>query len=177
LSPLCSRATFDTTRRYRYRLIHDWTGSPERVAFIMLNPSTADERTLDPTIRRCIGFAKAWGFGGIDVVNLFAWRTTDPAALARVADPIGPRNDGMIAAALRQSAVAVAAWGCERIARHRSAAMERMAVELGVPLFCIGVTRRGDPRHPLYVAGATAARRFEGSRTARAPREGGTRRR
>jgi hypothetical protein len=106
LSPLCSRATFDTTRRYRYRLIHDWTGSPERVAFIMLNPSTADERTLDPTIRRCIGFAKAWGFGGIDVVNLFAWRTTDPAALARVADPIGPRNDGMIAAALRQSAVA-----------------------------------------------------------------------
>ena len=106
-------ATCDARRRYRYRLWREWGASPRRVTFIMLNPSTADERVLDPTIRRCIGFAKAWGFDGVDVVNLFAWRSTDPAALARVADPIGPDNDETIAASLRQSALAVAACGCE----------------------------------------------------------------
>ena len=130
----------------------------------MLNPSTADERVLDPTIRRCMGFARAWGFGGIDVVNLFAWRSTDPAALARVADPIGPDNDETIADALRQAALAVAAWGCDPMTRTRSVAIKGLAARVRVPLWCLGVTKNGHPRHPLYVAATTMSRRFRGSR-------------
>jgi hypothetical protein len=148
-------ATFDERRRYRYRLWRDWTASPRRVTFIMLNPSTADERVLDPTVRRCIGFAKAWGFGGIDVVNLYAWRSTDPAALRRSADPVGAGNDAAIACALRQAALAVAAWGSHPLAGERATAIRALAARLRMPLYCLGTTTAGHPRHPLYVRGST----------------------
>lgn len=153
-------ATFDATRRYRYRLMYDWGGSRRRVAFIMLNPSTADEHVLDPTIRRCIGFAKRWGFEGIDVVNLFAWRSTDPSALAQVADPIGPDNDRAIRDTLRRSSLAVAAWGADTIAQDRSLVVECLAAGLRTPLFCLATTTHGHPRHPLYVAAAAALRPY-----------------
>jgi hypothetical protein len=154
------RATFDASRRYRYRLRRHWGPSPRHVLFIMLNPSTADERVLDPTIRRCIGFAKAWGFGGIDVVNLFAWRATDPRLLRRIADPVGPDNDAVIAAALRQSSLAVAAWGAEALARRRAIDVGRFATRARTSLFCLGTTLHGYPRHPLYVKQTTAPQRF-----------------
>ena len=150
----CS-AAFDPRRRYRYRLRCDWTASPRRVTFIMLNPSTADERVLDPTIRRCIGFAKSWDFGGIDVVNLFAWRSTRPDALRQVPDPVGPRNHVAIAAALRESSLVVAAWGNSLPAPERANDVYELAARLRTPIFCLGTTQSGEPRHPLYVAGAT----------------------
>jgi hypothetical protein len=151
-----SSASLDRTRRYRYRLRREWQPSPRRVTFIMLNPSTADARVLDPTIRRCIGFAKAWGFGGIDVVNLFAWRSTRPEALWRVDDPVGPRNHAAIASAMRESSLVVAAWGNAGRGREQAVRVCRLAGRLRAPLYCLGTTLSGQPRHPLYVSAVTA---------------------
>src|SRR5262245_19133112 len=81
---------------YRYWLTRTWDNSLRRVCWVMLNPSTADAEQDDPTIRRCVGFARSWGAGGIIVVNLFAFRASDPKALLRAADPVGPDNDGHI---------------------------------------------------------------------------------
>jgi hypothetical protein len=148
-------ARFDRTRRYRYRLRRDWQPAPRRVTFIMLNPSTADARVLDPTLRRCIGFAKAWGFGGIDVVNLFGWRATSPRALRSIADPVGRGNDAAIRVALRDASLAVAGWGGDLLARGRAVVVQRMAEDRGMPLACLGLTTSGQPRHPLYVPGST----------------------
>jgi hypothetical protein len=162
-------ATFDRRRRYRYRLWREWEPSRPRVLWIMLNPSTADEATLDPTIRRCVGFAKAWGFGGIDVVNLFAWRATDPRLLRAAKDPIGPANDDTIAAALRDAALIVAAWGTSSIVYARARDVRRLAARLRKRLFCLGTTKDGEPRHPLYVPGSIGT---EGLPAARRRRKG-----
>jgi len=137
-------ATFSRDRRYRYRLWRRWDRSRPAVAFVMLNPSTADARRDDPTIRRCIGFARAWGFGGVDVVNLFAYRATDPRELLRVADPVGPRNSRHIQRAGLGAALVVIAWGA-----HPSAA-RRAPISLPRAR-CLGLTRTGQPRHPLYL--------------------------
>lgn len=169
-------ATFDARRRYRYRLWRDWEPSRPRVVWIMLNPSTADETTLDATIRRCVGFAKAWGFGGIDVVNLFAWRATDPGLLRAAKDPVGPANDHAIAAALRDAALIVAAWGGNPIVSSRARDVRRLAARLHKRLFCLGTTKDGEPRHPLYVRGSIgteglpARRRRKGAIRGRAGR-------
>src|SRR5689334_18589152 len=114
-------ALFDPTGRYRYRLWRQWDPAKPAVAFVMLNPSTADATTDDPTIRRCFGFAQGWGFGRLEVVNLFALRATDPRELARHPDPVGPANDAHIAAALALTDQAVAAWGCGGALRERGA--------------------------------------------------------
>ena len=135
-------ATFSADRRYRYRLWRRWDGARPVVAFVMLNPSTADARRDDPTIRRCIGFAKSWGFGGMEVVNLFAYRTTDPGELRRVTDPVGADNDRHIRRAIARADLVVLAWG----ARTRSRRL------LSLPhARCLGLTRAGQPRHPLYL--------------------------
>src|SRR4028119_2392792 len=86
-------AIFDPTRTYRYALWRTWDAARPPVAFVLLNPSTADARRDDPTIRRCANFARTWGFGGLEVVNLFAFRATHPTDLKCAADPVGPQND------------------------------------------------------------------------------------
>src|SRR5512133_2959068 len=93
---IASGATFSRDRRYRYSLWREWNRDLSRVAFVMLNPSTADEARLDPTIRRCLGYAHAWGCGSFVVGNLFALRSTDPAALYRADDPVGRANDAAL---------------------------------------------------------------------------------
>jgi hypothetical protein len=115
---------------------------------VMLNPSTADARRDDPTIRRCIAFARAWGYAGIDVVNLFAYRSTRPEELLRVADPIGPLNDAHILRAHAASSLTVAAWGAEAVAADRA---RRVVGLLGGDIACLGTTVAGAPRHPLYL--------------------------
>lgn len=117
--------------------------------FVMLNPSIADATLDDPTIRRCIGFAKAWSCTSLTVVNLFALRATDPKALAAHADPIGPENDRHITEQLQAHAlgIVIAAWGAHAFAQKR--AREFAASVSGVQ--CLGVTKDGSPRHPLYV--------------------------
>ena len=140
---------------YRYCLRRVWRDPPSRtVAFVLLNPSTADAVRDDPTIARCVGFAKAWGFDALAAVNLFALRATDPAALRRAADPVGPHNDRYILAAAGAADMVVAAWGAHGAYLGRAGRVaERLArTQL---LWHLGLTRSGQPRHPLYMAART----------------------
>lgn len=143
-------ATFDGTRRYRYRLDRDWGGGPP-VVFVGLNPNRADEVDDDPTIRRCVGFARRWGYGRLVVVNLFAWRARSPRALRAVAEPVGPEADAFLRAAVAEADRVVACWGNGGTLRGRDAAVRRL---LG-PCACFGLTGRGQPRHPLYLPADT----------------------
>ena len=139
--------------RYRYELSRQWVDPGDSKAdayavFIMLNPSTADHQQDDPTIRRCIDFAKRWGMGGLMVVNLFAWRATNPDELyGRVQEHIGPDNDRHIIAACSMAQVVVAAWGAHPLAVQRGAAVRKMVGDLHY----LRLTRDGHPAHPLYL--------------------------
>lgn len=135
--------------RYRYRLDRVWAPGP-LCTFVMLNPSTADAQEDDPTIRRCMGFAKREACGGLVVVNLFAFRATNPETLRTVLDPVGRENDYHIALALLETdGPVVGAWG--------SNAPDWRVRDVGYlflqSLLCLGVTRNGNPRHPLYIRG------------------------
>lgn len=147
-----SGAEFSSCRRYRYRLWRRWGDGPW-VCWIMLNPSTATATEDDPTIRRCISFSKRWGCGSLDVVNLFAFRSTDPAALKNEDDPVGPENNAAILKSVDRAALVVAAWGVHGTLDGRDA---RVKALLSGRLQCLGTTKEGHPRHPLYVAGSTA---------------------
>jgi hypothetical protein len=142
-------AAFSPDGRYRYRLWRRWDRSRPAIAFCMLYPSTADARRDDPTIRRCIGFARLWGYGGIEVVNIFALRATDPRALRWARDPVGPRNDAFMLRAAARSPVVIA-WGVHGALLDRGARALRL---LGprTRLLALGRTRSGAPRHPLYL--------------------------
>ena len=147
-------ARFDPTRTYRYSLRRAWEPRAGRALFVMLNPSTADERREDPTIRRCIGFAKRAGLGSLEVVNLFAYRTPYPRVLTQAGDPVGPQNDRTLRAAVRRADRIVVAWGNGAPDR---ASREQLAVRVaafrtlvgGAAVDCLGLTRQGQPRHPL----------------------------
>lgn len=158
-----SGATLSECRCYRYRLWRSWGDRDHRVVFVGLNPSTADEARDDPTIRKCIGFAKRWGFGALDMVNVFAWRSTDPRGLLAAADPVGPDNDESLRAAFDGAHRIVWAWG-----RHNSRVRELVAgrvgragwfsVARGCEVGTLGRAQDGSPRHPLMLAYTT---RFE----------------
>jgi hypothetical protein len=117
----------------------------------MLNPSTADAGRDDPTIRRCIALAMRDRCGGIEVMNLFAFRATRPAALKTAADPIGPGNDGHLRDLFARHTSVLAAWGLHGDFIGRAVAVMRLAADYGARLTCLGFTVRGQPRHPLYV--------------------------
>lgn len=140
---------------YRYSLEREWAdGTGPTCAFIMLNPSTADADIDDPTIRRCIAFAQRWGFRALTVVNLFAFRATDPKAMISAADPVGPANDAAIASAVESCGLLVAAWGVHGTLRGRGVAVRRLVEDHeGRGLHHLGLTRDGHPRHPLYLRG------------------------
>lgn len=144
--------------QYRYELRRTWEPLAEHAVFVMLNPSTADALVDDPTIRRCVGFARSWGCGGIVVANLFALRATDPAILTRTADPIGPENDETLDR-LCAGRLVIAAWGASvpDYWRHRPRAVTARLRERGAHLHHLGLTKAGHPRHPLYLS-AEAAR-------------------
>jgi len=136
-------ATADIRGPYRYSLTRVWDACLPVVTFVLLNPSTADAVQLDPTMRRCIGFAKREGYGGMVIVNLYAFRATDPKVMLAAPDPVGPENDRILAAV---SGPVIAGWG----ANARSARVAQV-VELLPPLHALAVTKAGHPRHPLYV--------------------------
>lgn len=119
--------------------------------FLMLNPSTADASLDDPTIRRCRRFAKDWGHDGLVVGNLFALRSTDPDQLLTHADPVGPHNDNWLTLMAERHATIVCAWGAHPMAVKRGAEVARMLTDAGAELWCLGTTKSGAPRHPLYV--------------------------
>lgn len=120
------------------------------VVFVMLNPSTADDQKDDPTIRRCKGFARTWGYSTLRVVNLFAARATKPADLETMPDPVGPGNDEVLVAETAIADLVVAAWGTHGGFRGRADEVLRRMDR--VQWWCLGVTKNGYPRHPLYVA-------------------------
>lgn len=140
---------------YRYDLTRLWAAGP-LVCFVMLNPSTADGIDDDATLRRCLGFARAWGFGGLYVVNLFAFRATDPRQLRRAADPIGPHNDKHILDAAAKAAEVVCAWGPNGRYQARDAEVRTLLLADRSRIFSLGTTRGGDPPHPLRLRKDTA---------------------
>lgn len=143
-------AVFSECRRYRYRLTRTWDGSTLPLVRIMLNPSTADEYVLDPTIRRCVGFSAAAGYGGVEIYNLFAFRSTDPTQLLRERDPVGPDNERYIRSIRNQHRI-IAGWGV--VKRQLIVKIEVIIgyLEEKRKLECLGVTAGGHPKHPLYV--------------------------
>jgi len=142
---------------YRYRLSRQWDESCYSLPIIMLNPSTADANIDDPTIRRCISFAKREGYGGIIVMNLFAFRATSPDNMKDATDPFGPDLLDHIGemfdyATLHRTPI-LAAWGAHGIYKSAEKEMKQLAKRSGVDLVCLGKTAAGHPRHPLYVKG------------------------
>lgn len=150
------RAVLSPDGVYRYELIRCWRWDVDStsITWVMLNPSTADADVDDPTIRRCIGFSKAWGFDEMAVVNLFALRSTNPKALRSHPDPIGPENERYITERFAASNLTVAAWGAGATGLP-CLDVAAIAFEAAVPLRCLGTTKAGHPRHPLYVKADT----------------------
>jgi hypothetical protein len=158
----------DGTYRYQlYRMIGGLGGTV--ATFIMLNPSTADAVVDDPTIRKCLGFSLRWGCAELQVVNLFAFRATDPADLRRSGDPVGPKNRDWIRRSVEEACKqiipgpVVCAWGRHGTYMGRDEIVMGWIEDLCAPM-CLGLTRDGHPRHPLYVS--YAARLVPFGRTA-----------
>jgi hypothetical protein len=164
--PVIDTAEFSEDRLYRYLLTRDLRDNPKApkkadfpCLFIMLNPSTADAATNDPTIRRCIRFATDWGCNRLTVVNLFAKRATNPKNLyGTLFDPIGPENDHFIKTQCIEhvNGIRVAAWGAQEIAQYRGRVVSRQH-----NLLCLGTTKNGSPKHPLYVKANASLVPFE----------------
>lgn len=143
-----SAAEISSCGCYRYKLTRTWDDNRQVVVFVMLNPSTADGEVDDPTIRKCRGFAERWGAGGLVVVNLFAFRATDPKVCRKAEEPVGPENDAFIEAATWRRRV-ICAWGAQTWADSRGRAVLKL---LGgaMSVECLELTKSGHPRHPLY---------------------------
>ncbi len=145
-------ATLSDCGKYRYELRRVWDTSKGLVNFIGLNPSTADATKDDPTLRRCINFARDWGYGGLIMTNLFAYRLTDSRQLKKVAEPIGPCNEKHQFDAAWDAEIVVACWGCHGMAKEEGEQTRvRMKLHLGMTLKCIRLTSEGAPEHPLYL--------------------------
>ncbi len=138
-------AEFSPDRVYRYALYRTWDSDKPKVMFIGLNPSTADESIDDPTIRRCKRFAADWGYGGLIMANLFALRATDPKVMMSHIAPIGPENDFWLRLSMQTSGLIVAAWGNHGGYVNR----DRAVIAFMPPMMCLGVTKKGKPKHPL----------------------------
>jgi hypothetical protein len=152
MSEMESGAVLSDCGRYRYRLWRLWDRWEPRALFVMLNPSTADAEQDDPTIRRCIGFAKSWNYGGIEVVNVFALRATDPGELRKHPAPVGPANLSHIEDAVMTAGVVICAWGAHPFAREAAArTLGWMLKVRRSSVMCLRQTKGGHPAHPLYL--------------------------
>ncbi|MEM8494996.1 MAG: DUF1643 domain-containing protein [Planctomycetota bacterium] len=142
--------------RYRYALWRDWDwqGYANRVAFVGLNPSTADADQDDRTIRKCMKFARKWGYGGILMLNAYAFRATKPADMFAADDPIGPANDEALSYRANQAGLVIACWGahCDP---EREARVYELLSRRASRVECLSVTKAGRPGHPLYIRGDT----------------------
>lgn len=153
-------AVLSDCKRYRYLLRRTWDHDLLRVLFITLNPSTADAEVDDATIQSCVRLAKGWGAGSIEVVNLFGWRATKPEELSRADDPVGPRNDGIAEAAVNRCDLCICAWGAHPMAVGRDKTMWHLVKRHRPAAFCLGVTKPGAPKHPLYIKTGTPLRNY-----------------
>lgn len=161
------RTIFSPCRQYRYTLWREW---PEMfwfddiepgeacagnrfkyVQFIGLNPSTADENKNDPTIRKCIGFAKKWGYGALCMTNIFAWRDTQPAKMKQQEFPVGVDNLDHVSTCAKDADLIIAAWGKHGAHLQQDKNVESWIRAAGGKLFCLRKNQDGSPMHPLYV--------------------------
>ena len=147
-------AEFSMDRSHRFTLWREWSTDLPTLMVIGLNPSTADEHEDDPTIRRCIGFANHWGFGRLEMTNLFAFRSTNPKALTFHREgPMQRRNLAIIGSLIPNILIGgggiLAAWGANGAGYEES--ILRMFRQAGVPVACLGTTKNGSPKHPLYI--------------------------
>lgn len=145
-------ATFSECRQYRYRLWRYWDRTRPPLCFLMLNPSTADDCSNDPTVERCQRRALAMGFGGLEVVNIFAFRSTYPSDLLSISDPVGTENDQAIQDACALAGMVICAWGDHGKLMGRSDAVRALLAEAGVAIHTLALNLSGEPKHPLYVA-------------------------
>lgn len=148
-----SAAALSGCGKYRWCLTRHWDDDLPTCAWVMLNPSTATADEDDPTVRRCVGFSRRWGHGGIAVVNLFALRAADPKKLLAAEDPVGPLCDETIRVYCRRR-FTVAAWGALAPPRRAAEVLAILRAE-AAEVVCLGLTRGGQPRHPLYLAADT----------------------
>ena len=142
-----SGAVFSDCRKYRYALWRMWNEHKPIAMIIGLNPSTADQTRNDPTITRCISFARSWGYGGVCVTNLFGFRATAPTELKAHHDPIGKENDAWVHEMAKGAAITVAAWGNHGKFLNRSLEILPSLDQL----HCIKMNKSGEPAHPLYL--------------------------
>ena len=155
-----SVALFSDCGKYRYALTRVWNEDAKRVLFVMLNPSKADEIANDPTVERCERRARALGYGAFRVTNIFAWRDTDPKLMRRAKSPIGPENDATLLEGAEWADDIVAAWGAHGEHLAQGDAIAELLRSTGKPLFHLGLTKAGHPRHPLYISYATQPTRW-----------------
>ncbi len=158
-----SRAVYSPCERYRYSLQRIWAPAEGRVAFVMLNPSTATELSNDPTVERCERRARALGYGAFWVANIFAWRDTDPKALRAAADPVGPQNDAAIVEACAWADRVICAWGTHGAFLDRGAHVARLIRGTGVAPWHLGLSKAGHPKHPLYLPYTQTPEPWEGT--------------
>lgn len=146
-----SSAHFSKCRKYRYRLVRDWSdGKTRTLNYLMLNPSVANEVQSDSTVTRCLKRAQQLGFNRVVVTNLFAYVSTDRSVLKTLDDPVGPLNDRWIAQEARQADLVICAWGNEGLIGNRSDRVRELLQ--GVPLHALVMTNQGEPGHPLYLS-------------------------
>ena len=145
-------AILSTCRTYRYQLWRFWDEELPTVVFVGLNPSTADESADDPTIHRCVGFAEQWGFGGVIMVNIYAYRATSPKDMFAVKDPVGPANYEHLKLVATGNECVVCCWGAYGTQKGHGMKVAKMLREAGVDLDAFGFTKFGQPQHPLYLA-------------------------
>jgi hypothetical protein len=151
---ICSSPTgaqFSPCKRWRYLLWRQWDPAKPVANFLMLNPSTADEHKLDPTCSRAREYAERWGYGGLIVTNIFAFRNTNPKLMRAEEDPVGPGNDAAIARAAKEAAIVVCAWGNH--GRHQERSSQIRKLLQGHKLYALRVNANGEPAHPLYLPG------------------------
>ena len=146
---------FSRCHRYRYYLSHRWSDG-EQCVFIGLKHSTATSKEDDATVRKCAAFALRWGYSGFELINLFGLRSRDPSKLARHPKPIGPANNRWIKRILNDDKLVVACWGNGGALFQR----EEVIRSMNCRLHCLGTTKSGQPKHPLYLPLSTPLRAF-----------------
>jgi len=142
-------ASFSSCGRYRYKLWRIWDDSKPIAMFVGLNPSTADETNDDPTVAKCQRYARQWGYGGIYMANIFAYRATDPSVMKEATDPVGPDNDISLIAMASTASIVIAAWGNHGSHKGRSQCIRKLLTDL----YFLKMNKSGEPAHPLYLKG------------------------
>ncbi len=140
-------AVFSKDRHYRYSIWRKWANKSRFVLFICLNPSIADESTDDPTLMKCLKYAKTWGYDGVRIANLFAYVASEPSEMKKAENPIGPDNDAWLVKLSKEASLVIAAWGNDGSFQGRS----QQVIKLIPGMHCLKVNKTGEPAHPLYL--------------------------